>query len=162
MKSVPFDFVLERLAPARPYTNPMFGCTAIYVGEKIVAILRRRDSSPSDNGVWIATTEEHHESLKGEFPNMRSITVFGTPVTGWQVLGEDTPDFEEAVDRLCELILKGDGRVGKVPGSKKKKAKAKTASKKKTKKRAKAKGARKARASASARRTSSAGSRRRG
>lgn len=161
MKSVPFDFVLERLAPLRPYTNPMFGCLAVYVGEKIVLILRRRDSSPQDNGVWIATTEEHHESLKQDFPHLRSIAVFGTPVTGWQVLGEDTSDFESAVESVCEMVLRGDPRIGKIPGSKKKKPavgrKKKAAAKPKS-------GAAKKKPSvlASKRRTVSAGARRRG
>jgi len=32
------------------------------------------------NGVWLATTEEHHESLRREFRNMRSIQVLGEKV----------------------------------------------------------------------------------
>ncbi len=164
MKSIPFDFVLERLAPLRPYTNPMFGSFAVYVGEKIVLILRQRESSPQDNGVWLATTEEHHASLRQVFPRMRSIAVFGTPVTGWQVIPEDTADFEAAVERACDLVLKGDPRIGKIPGSKKKKAPAKTKPKAKPAKKAKVKPAKKIRkpASASKRRTASAGARRRG
>jgi hypothetical protein len=46
--------------------------------------------------VWLATTEEHHQSLRQEFPNMRSIQVLGKKVTGWQVLPADAEDFEEA------------------------------------------------------------------
>lgn len=71
------EFVLKALALAHPYTNPMFGCTAIYVGDKIVLRVRDRESSPRDNGVWLATTVEHHESLKKTFPTLRSIEVFG-------------------------------------------------------------------------------------
>ena len=71
----------------------------------------------ADNGVWLATTEEHHESLCREFPNMRSITVLGKAVTGWQVLPADAPDFEEAALHACELIVAGDPRIGKVPGT---------------------------------------------
>ncbi len=74
----------------------MFGCLAIYVEDKIVLILRERSKNIADNGVWLATTQEHHESLRREFPNMRSIQVFGKEVTGWQVLPADAPDFEEA------------------------------------------------------------------
>ena len=69
----------------------------------------------ADNGVWLATTEEHHESLRREFPNMRSIQVLGKAVTGWQVLPVDAPDFEEAALRACELIVARDPRIGKVP-----------------------------------------------
>ena len=74
----------------------MFGCLAVYVKEKIVLVLRDKLKNTADNGVWLATTEEHHESLRREFPNMRSITVLGKAVTGWQVLPADAPDFEEA------------------------------------------------------------------
>jgi hypothetical protein len=95
----------------------MFGCLAIYVEEKIVVILRDRSDSPDDNGVWLATTAEHHASLLREFPRMRSIRLFGREVTHWQVLPADAPDFEESALRACELIRVSDPRIGKVPKS---------------------------------------------
>jgi hypothetical protein len=95
----------------------MFGCLAVYVGDKIVLILRDKSVETEDNGVWLATTEEHHQSLRREFPNMRSIRVLGKKVTGWQVLPADARDFEEAALRACELVLAGDPRIGKVPGA---------------------------------------------
>ena len=95
----------------------MFGCLAVYVQDKIVFILRNKPASPADNGVWLATTVEHHESLRPEFPNMRSIQVLGRPVTGWQVLPADAADFEAAALRACELVLRADPRIGKVPGT---------------------------------------------
>src|SRR5579864_719766 len=116
-KSVPHEFVLEALAALSPWTRPMFGCLAVYVGEKIVLILREKPGQSADNGVWLATTREHHESLRGEFPSMRSIQVLGKKVTGWQVLPADAPDFEEAAMRACELIIARDPRIGKVPAS---------------------------------------------
>jgi hypothetical protein len=67
--------------------------------------------------VWLATTAQHHESLRREFPNMRSIGLLGRDITHWQILPADTPDFEEAVLRACELIVAGDPRIGKVPKS---------------------------------------------
>ena len=82
-KAVPHEFVLDALAELSPRTNPMFGCLAIYVGEKIVLVLRDKREPSADNGVWLATTPEHHESLRREFPHMRSIAVFGKEVTGW-------------------------------------------------------------------------------
>src|SRR5215467_5010440 len=116
-KPIPHAFVLDAISTLSPYTRPMFGCIAIYVKDKIVLILRDKPSNTADNGVWLATTEEHHQSLRREFPNMRSIQVLGKPVTGWQVLPADVPDFEEAALRACELVLAGDPRIGKVPGS---------------------------------------------
>lgn len=94
----------------------MFGCLAVYVQEKIVLILRDKPTRTEDNGVWLATSEEHHKSLRHEFPNMKSVGIFGKPVTDWQVLPADAPDFEGAALRACELVLAGDPRIGKVPG----------------------------------------------
>ena len=116
-KPVPHAFVLDAIASLSPYTRPMFGCLAIYVKDKIVLILRDKPTGAADNGVWLATTEEHHESLRREFPNMRSIQLLGKPVTGWQVLPTDAPDFETAALHACELVLGEDPRIGKVPGA---------------------------------------------
>lgn len=117
-KPIPHEFVLEALSPLSPWTRPMFGCLAVYVEDKIVLILRDKPTSPVDNGVWLATTEQHHESLRRDFPHMRSIKILGKKITGWQVLPADAPDFEEAARLACELVLARDFRIGKVPGEK--------------------------------------------
>jgi hypothetical protein len=96
----------------------MFGCLAVYVKDKIVVILRDRLDEPADNGIWLATSEEHHASLREDFPTMRSIGLFGHRVTQWQVLPADADDFEEAALRACDLVLARDPRIGKVPGTK--------------------------------------------
>jgi len=114
-KRVPHAFVLEAIAGLAPRTRPMFGCLAVYVGEKIVLILRDKPGADADNGVWLATTPQHHESLRREFPRMRSIAVLGKELTGWQVLPADAEDFEEAALHACDLVLRGDPRIGKVP-----------------------------------------------
>jgi hypothetical protein len=116
-KPIPHAFVLDAISTLSPYTRPMFGCLAIYVKDKIVLILRDKPKNTADNGVWLATTEEHHRSLRREFPNMRSIQLLGKPITGWQVLPTDAPDFESAALRACELVLAGDPRIGKIPGA---------------------------------------------
>ena len=143
-KRIPFDWVLTELEVLGPTTNPMFGCTAIYIDEKIVFILRERPNGAADNGVWLATTREHHASLRGELPSLRSIGVLGGGgETGWQALPADGPDFEDEVLRACAMVLQGDPRIGKIPKLKKPrslqpaKAKAKaTATKKATAKKA--------------------------
>lgn len=114
-KAVPHEFVLDAIAALSPETRSMFGCLAVYVEDKIVFALRDKCDQTTDNGVWLATTEEHHESLRGEFPNMRSIQVFGKKITGWQVLPADAPDFEEAALRACEVVVAKDSRIGKMP-----------------------------------------------
>ncbi len=114
-KPPPHEFVLDALAALSPDTRPMFGCLAVYVEDKIVLILRDKPDSEADNGVWLATMAEHHDSLRREFPHMRSIEVFRTKETHWQVLPADAPDFEEAALKACDLIRARDPRIGKIP-----------------------------------------------
>ena len=93
-KPIPHAFVLDAISTLSPYTRPMFGCLAIYVKDKIVLILRDKPTHTADNGVWLATTQENHHSLRREFPTMRYIQVLGKKITGWQVLPVDAADFE--------------------------------------------------------------------
>ena len=111
--SIPFDFVLEQLYSVNVEIRPMFGCFALYVRNKIVLILRKRNTSTRDNGVWLATSKEHHASLKRAFPSMRSIKVLGGKESNWQNLPADADDFEEMAIKACEMILHGDDRIGR-------------------------------------------------
>ena len=120
----PFAWVLGELASLDPWTRPMFGCLAVYVGDQIVLILRDKASPIEDDGVWVATTREHHESLRRDLPSLRSITVLAMPATdretGWQIVPAEADGFEEEVLCACALIRAGDPRIGKVPKAKKK------------------------------------------
>ena len=118
-KKLPFDFVLEELADLAPWTRPMFTGTAVYVGEKIVFMLRDKNRD-ADSGVWIATAPEYDASLKRELPCMRSIAILYRWGDGWQVLPAEADDFEECVLRACELVRAGDRRVGRIPKGKRK------------------------------------------
>ncbi len=122
-KKVPFEFVFDYLLPLEPVVKPMFGCFALYKGEQIVLILRERADHPEANGVWLATSGEHHESLKKEFPSLRSVSIFtdGTAETAWQMLPSSAPDFEASVIKACEMVRRGDKRIGKIPKSRKRK-----------------------------------------
>ena len=62
-KGTPHAFVLDALDVLSPRTRSMFGCVAVYIGEKIVLLLRNRPDRTEDNGVWVATTVEHHENV---------------------------------------------------------------------------------------------------
>ena len=117
-KPIPFDFVLEALTDLEPRTNPMFGCTAVYIGSLLVFILRDREASPRDRGVWVATSGEYHESLRRELPSLRDLEIFGPGPTNWQVLPVSESDFEESVLRACDMVLARDERIGRIPKSK--------------------------------------------
>lgn len=120
-RGIPFDFVLERLSNLEIVIKPMFGCHALYLQNKIIFILRKKENFLLDNGVWIATSSDHHESLKKVFPSMRSIQLFRSDRSEWQILPEDALDFEESVMKACDLVLKNDKRIGKIPKLKKQK-----------------------------------------
>ena len=116
--AVPFEFVLERLDRLRPILKPMFGCHAVYIGEKIMIILRKKTDGRDDNGIWLATDREHHTSLRKEFPSLRRIRILGEN-SEWQVLPFDSDDFEENAMKLCDVILHNDPRIGKIPRARK-------------------------------------------
>jgi len=122
-KNIPFPFILDYLLPLEPHMKPFFGCYGVYVGEKIMFILRDKDSHIDCNGMWIATSREHHKSLKKIFPSLTSVSVLnnGSRETDWQMLQADSDDFESSAIGACELVLKGDKRIGKIPKPKKKK-----------------------------------------
>lgn len=122
-RKIPFEFILENLFSLDPVVKPMFGAHAVYVREKIVMVLREHKDHEEANGIWIATSKEHHASLKKEFPSMQSIYILsgGKNETGWQMIPKDADDFETSANRICELILKRDPRIGKIPKARKKK-----------------------------------------
>lgn len=124
-KKIPFDFVLDALHSAEPLVKPMFGCYSVYIKDKIVLALRRKNDLDQDNGVWVATTRDYHESLRKELPSLRTISLFGVAESGWQNIPEEGECFEEEVMTACHLILRGDLRIGKIPKPKKKKTSSK-------------------------------------
>jgi hypothetical protein len=122
-RKIPFPFILDRLHALDPVVKPMFGSYAVYVREKIMFVLREREDHEDANGIWIATSKEHHASLKKEFPSLQSIYILsnGKNETGWQMIPANADDFESSADHACDLIIKGDTRIGKIPKARKKK-----------------------------------------
>jgi hypothetical protein len=121
-KKIAFEFVLEELNRLQPVARPMFGCHGIYIGEKLVLVTRDKGGEDRDDGVWLATDHEHHESLRREVPSLRSISILGKGETKWQIIPKDSYSFEEDVLKVCSMILKHDLRIGTVPVKKKKAA----------------------------------------
>jgi hypothetical protein len=125
-KNIPYYFVIDSLMRLEPSVRHFFSSYAVYIGPKITFVLRDKKTYPECNGIWIATSAEHHKSLKKELPSMQSISVLSGKENGktnWQMLPVDSDSFEEEAIRACELVLKGDERIGKIPKPKKKKKK---------------------------------------
>lgn len=120
MAQIPFEFVLEALFTVNPRVKRMFGVQAVYVGEKIVLALKLSEQRAEDNGVWVSTTIEHHESLKQEVPALEAMRAHG--IKSWLLLSHEADDFEESANQICEMIRSGDPRVGTIPKPKKKKS----------------------------------------
>ena len=124
---IPFGFIFDLLHLLEITIKPMFGCHAIYANGKILLAVRKKEERKDANGVWIATTKEHHESLREELPSIKSVYLLsdGKNETSWQMIHEQAIDFEEAVIKICALIKKEDKRIGKIPKVKPKKNKKK-------------------------------------
>ena len=114
-KRVPYPFVLDAIADLHPTTRAMFGALAVYIADKIVFILRDQPADLGANGVWIATSGADQESLVAEFPNALPVHIMGKDISGWRLLPAGADDFEESAFHACELVIKGDARIGKVP-----------------------------------------------
>jgi hypothetical protein len=116
----PHEFVLEALAPRRPEVRGMFSGFAVYLGDHLVCMLRDRPKSPQDNGVWLVLSEGTDPAdltLRREFPSLRAIELLGGVIGHWLLIPSDGPDFEGEALHACELLLRRDPRLGRIPKS---------------------------------------------
>jgi hypothetical protein len=119
-RSAPYPFILEALAPLEPEVRPMFSGFAVYVGDKIVLMLRDSPKHPEDNGAWLVFSETanlNDPGIRGDFPSLRSIGLLGGKIGHWRLIPADSPTFEPETQHVCELLLKHDPRLGRVPQS---------------------------------------------
>jgi hypothetical protein len=114
----PFPFVLEELNSIRPTIKRMFGFTSVYLDEKLLCSLRDSVSQPGSNGMWLYTTTEHVESLGREFPQLPKRQLWRSGKNAWVILASRLEGFEEYAFKACELILRGDQRIGRITRSK--------------------------------------------
>ena len=105
-----FEFILDHLYPLPVRTKKMFGTEAIYVNEHMMLAVRDRSDKIEDNGIWIGTKKEHHPSLLQTFPSLRYL--IHIPLKKWLLLPGNAPDFEETALEICQLIKRGDTRIG--------------------------------------------------
>ena len=119
-KSAPYPFILEALAPLEPEVRPMFSGFAVYVGNKIVLMLRDSLKNPEDNGAWLVfseTADLADPGIRRDFPSIRLIGLLGGKIGHWRLIPADSPTFESEALYACELLLKRDPRFGRVPQS---------------------------------------------
>jgi hypothetical protein len=123
-KSPPHEFFLEALTALNPEVRRMFGGFAVYVGDRIVCMLREAEKSPRDNGIWLVLAEEIDPSdrmLRKEFPSLRNIDLLGGTITHWLLIPSDGEHFESEALHAADLLLAHDFRIGRIPESRKSK-----------------------------------------
>jgi hypothetical protein len=117
---VPHAFVLEALAPLNPEVRRMFSGFAVYVGDRLVLMLRDHAKYSKDNGIWLVLSEDIDPvdaSLRRDFPSIRSIQMLGDKISHWLLIPSDGADFEREALAACDLILGRDRRLGRIPQS---------------------------------------------
>jgi hypothetical protein len=131
-KPIPYPFIQDALTPLEPEIRPMFGAHAIYIGDKIVLMLRDSLKHPEDNGLWLVFSETafaedapNLKTLRKEFPSIRKITLLGEVIQHWLLIPSDSPHFESDSMHATELVLAHDPRIGRIPESRKSKPKKK-------------------------------------
>lgn len=116
----PYPFVLEQLALLHPEVRRMFSGFAVYLGNKIVCMLRDHPKSPCDNGVWLVLSDNTNPSdptLRRDFPSIRSIALLRDKIGHWLLIPSDGPDFETEAVHACDLLRAHDPRFGRIPKS---------------------------------------------
>ena len=116
----PHEFVLEALIPLKPEVRRMFSGFGVYVGDRIVFMLRDHEKSPQDNGVWLVlsdSTDPEDPGLRREFPSLRKIELLRSKIGHWLLIPSDSPSFETEALHACDLLLRRDSRLGRAPKS---------------------------------------------
>jgi hypothetical protein len=116
----PHGFVLDAIASLKPEVRRMFSGFAVYIKDRIVLMLRNSPKSPQDNGVWLVLSETANPAdpqLKREFPSLRRIELLGGKIGHWLLIPSDSPDFEVEALHACDLLVRHDPRLGRVPAS---------------------------------------------
>jgi hypothetical protein len=116
----PYPFVVDALMPLNPEVRRMFSGFAVYLGDHIVCMLRDSPKSPRDNGVWLVLSETANPTdpkLRREFPSLRSIELLGGAIGHWLLIPSDGPGFETEALHACDLLLRHDPRIGRIPKS---------------------------------------------
>lgn len=110
---VPYDFVLNYLFPVSPKIVKMLGGYALYLEKKMILFLRDRETQPEFNGVFVATHPEHYNALQQEIHTSKMDFDFDGSYNSWLFISEDLDDFDAKVKKACEMIKRGDERIGK-------------------------------------------------
>ena len=115
---VPYPFVLDYLTGVDLVIKPMFGSYAIYATAKLCLFMIKRnmplktpDDKELENGVYMATRTDCKTDLMKLFPGAQFQQLKGEKA--WIYFDENDTHFETYCASACELIAKGDARIGR-------------------------------------------------
>jgi len=85
----------------------------------MVFLLRNRKVQPEKNGIWVATSPEHSESVSKTLPSIhRDLKLIEKKAKNtWLLISVEDDNFETLVIKACGMIVKGDKRIGKITKS---------------------------------------------
>lgn len=113
-RPIPFPFIIDELESLRPTVRNVFGFTHVYLEDKLLFSLRDAPTRAGSNGMWLYTTTEHADSLAQEFADLPRRQIWRSGKKAWIVLASRLGNFEEYALKACELILRGDQRIGRL------------------------------------------------
>ena len=113
-KGIPFPFIIDELESLRPTVRSVFGFTHVYLEDKLLFSLRDAATQTGSNGMWLYTTIEQADSLSKEFPDLPRRQIWRSGKKAWIILASRLGNFEEHAFKACELILRGDQRIGRL------------------------------------------------
>src|SRR5581483_8598812 len=87
----------------------MFGTKAVYWQGRIVLCFAARKEPW--RGVLVATERAHHAALRAQLPALGPHPI----LPKWLYIAESSDKFESTVQRLVELVRRGDPRIGVTP-----------------------------------------------
>lgn len=87
----------------------MFGCDAAYIDGMLCLVAADREKPW--NGLLVCTSQERHAALVDTVPALKPHPVLGK----WLYVGQEHPDFEAEAQRLADLVLARDPRIGVEP-----------------------------------------------
>ncbi len=105
--------------------KPMFGCDAFYLHGRLKLVLCPGKEEPW-RGILVPTFKEFHQALIKEMPGLEPHSVLGK----WLYISEAADSFEDVGEKIAQLILRDDPRLGVEPDEKKKRPKKKQTKKK--------------------------------
>lgn len=100
----------------------MFGCFSVYFEDKLLLFVKENQKDPKFNGVYVAIKEGYREQtihklqIKDLNKTKDDHEFFYSDA--WIPISTDEPNFETIVRLACELILKNDEGIGRIPKKK--------------------------------------------